>query len=404
MQRILLYPAGIPQREAFIEARSMNYYIVTVDCNPSAACFELADESFVINPDDEKVFTNFVKQYHSQKPFTGILLVGSDLPVSVAKVSKIIGCRGPSIEAAALTTNKLASKEMFASFGIPIPQFAKAGNSDDVKRMLRDHNGRMIIKPNDNCGSRGILQLDADSNLEAAFEYAQKNVKHDGVILEVFEPGLQISIEGLACDGRVFVAGFADRNYEYLDRFFPHVLENGATMPTELTTEQRKEVEDVFIRAVHALGITNCIVKGDMIYGPQGAKVIEVAARISGGKFASKLIPESTGINLLVVALRHAMGEPLNESLLTPSLTRGVAVRYFFPPEGKLKKIKGLKHATEIPGVLELITTYQPGDYIPKIENHTHRAGWVVAVSETRDEAVCIAEKAVENIVFEVEQ
>jgi biotin carboxylase len=167
----------------------------------------------------------------------------------------------------------------------------------------------MVIKPNDNCGARGVMQLRPGDDYDAAFNYAKVNTKKDGkVILEKFKEGVQISIEGLAY-GDVTVTSFADRNYSFLDHFPPYIIENGATMPTALSAEKKDAVIQEFIKGVKALGIDNSVAKGDMVMGKDGPAVIEIAGRISGGKFATKMVPESTGVNLLEAAISLAVGK-----------------------------------------------------------------------------------------------
>ena len=50
--RILLFPAGMAQREAFLAARELKLYIVAVDRDPEAPCRQLADEFFTLDPGD----------------------------------------------------------------------------------------------------------------------------------------------------------------------------------------------------------------------------------------------------------------------------------------------------------------------------------------------------------------
>ena len=62
MNRILLLPAGIPQREAFIQAKKLGLYIVTVDRSGAAPCFRLADEHFSLDPGNETELLDFVAE------------------------------------------------------------------------------------------------------------------------------------------------------------------------------------------------------------------------------------------------------------------------------------------------------------------------------------------------------
>lgn len=398
--RILLFPAGTAQREAFLAARELGYDIVAVDRDPHADCAALANEFFTLDPGDADGLVAFALDYHRRKPLSGVLVVGCDIPVSCARVASVLGTPGLSVEAAALTVDKLRMKQVLRSQGVAVPDYFSVTTAAEVEEIVCRHNRRMIIKPNDNSGARGVQQLTPDSDFVQAFADAARNVKRSGVVLEVFEPGPQVSTEALVCKGEIFLTGFADRNYEYIERFFPHILENGATLPSSLSSSQQAEVVDMFFRGIRALGIDNGVAKGDMVYAPDGAKVIEIAGRISGGKFASMIVPESSGVQLLHAALQVAVGQIPDPAYLHGSRCRGVAVRYFFPPSGRLIAIEGVENSRNVQGLLELVVSYKVGDVIGPMRAHPDRGGWVVCVADDRETAVARAEEAISCIHF----
>jgi biotin carboxylase len=291
-------------------------------------------------------------------------------------------------------------KQVLRDKGVAVPDFYPVASAAEVQKIVCHLNRRMVIKPNDNSGARGVQQLTPDSDFIQAFADAARNVKRSGVVLEVFESGPQISTEALICQGEIFLTGFADRNYEYIDRFFPHVLENGATLPSSLPPSQQAEVVDMFFQGIRALGIDNGVAKGDMVYAAGGAKVIEIAGRISGGKFASLIVPESSGVQLLHAALQVAVGQLPDPSYLRTSRCRGVAVRYLFPPAGRLMAVEGVDNARSVPGLLELVVSYQVGDVIGPMRSHPDRGGWVVCVADDRETAVARVEEAISHIRF----
>ena len=402
-RRILLFPASQAQREAFVAARELGLEIVAVDRNPEAACRPLADVFASIDPGDADALVAFALEQHRLTPLSGVLVVGCDLPVSCARVAQALGTPAISLEAAALTVDKLRMKQVLRECGVAVPDFYPVQNAEEVSRLLDRLNRPMVIKPNDNCGARGVQQLFPGDDCQAAFAQAAANIKRQGVILEVFEPGMQISIEALVVKGEIHITGFADRNYEYLSRFRPYILENGATLPTALSPEQKTAVETLFAQGVRALGINDSVAKGDMVLGPEGAKIIEIAGRVSGGKFASMIVPEATGVRLLHAALQVAVGLEFDPVSLRPNRDKGVAVRYMFPPAGRLVALEGVEAARRIPGVVELVTCYAKGDVIGPMHSHASRGGWVVCVARDRATAVSTAQRAIAAVRFVTE-
>lgn len=398
MKNILLYPAGPAQEEAFLEAQKLGLYITTVDKDENAHCFQFSDEAYTVNPGKISEVRTFLRNYKGK--LDGALLVGADIPLTQAYITEHIGSNGVTKRAAGLTIDKYAMKQTMRAAGVTVPDFFLVKSGSDIEKLFKTYNRKMVLKPNDNCGSRGLVQIWAQSDFEQSYRYSLSNVKKAGVVLEKFEDGLQISIEGIVIDGKLFVTGFADRNYDKLDVLHPYIIENGATMPTILNATDKQKVEREFEKAVHALEIHTGVVKGDMIFNGEVAFVIEVAARISGGKFASKLVPFCSGVNLLNLALRQSLQLNIEPNMLLPTKNEGVAVRYFFPPPGTLCEIRGLQDVQKEQKFVELKITYNIGDTIPHIASHPDRGGWVVCHAASRAAAVSMAESIVNFIEF----
>jgi len=398
--RVLLFPAGPAQREAFLAARELGFFIVSVDQNPDAACRDLSDDFFALDPGDAEALTEFALDYHKTKPIDGVLVVGCDIPVSASLVAQALGTPSLSLTSAALTVDKLRMKQVMRAAGVSVPDFYQVESAEQVSDLLEQTKQRMVIKPNDNSGARGVLQLNEASECQGAYDEALRNAKKSGVLLEVFESGPQVSTEALVHKGKIYLTGFADRNYEHLDRYAPQILENGATLPTALSDEEKQQVVDMFSQGIRALGIDNGVAKGDMVFTSEGAKVIEIAGRISGGKFASMIVPESSGVQLIHAALQVAVGQVPDKERLRQKTNGGVAVRYMFPKPGKLVAIEGLEEARQVAGLLELVLSYNVGDQIPPIRSHPDRGGWVVCAAENRETAVARAQEAISLVRF----
>ena len=340
----------------------------------------------------------FIKDY--PETLDGALLVGADIPESQATLSRLLGKDGISLSAAALTVDKFRMKQVLREAGVVVPDHFLIESADQLREIVQHSQTKMVLKPNDNCGSRGVQQVTIETDFESAFQYSKSHIKRSGVILESYVEGLQISIEGIVVNNQLHVTGFADRNYNMLEQLSPYVIENGATMPTILPEYDRKIVIDAFGKGVSVLGIHTGVVKGDMVFDGERAVIIEIAGRISGGKFASKLVPYSAGTNLLLAAIQQSLGEPVDLELLKEVKREGVAVRYFFPQHGILQRIEGLEVATSNSCCLEIVTAYQPGDLIPVITSHADRGGWVVCHAQERVTAVEQAEKIANNVKF----
>jgi hypothetical protein len=183
----------------------------------------------------------------------------------------------------------------------------------------------------DRSGSRGVFLLDGTSDLAELHARARDFSYTGRVMVEEYLAGPQISTETVLFDDSAVTPGFADRNYELLERFRPQVMENGGWIPSRCTTEQRAEVEALVTAAAWALGLRRGIAKGDVVLTPDGPRVIEIAARLSGGDFCESLVPLGTGVNYVRSAIEIAIGAEPDFAALVPTAERAVANRYFFP-------------------------------------------------------------------------
>jgi biotin carboxylase len=203
---------------------------------------------------------------------------------------------------------------------------------------------------------------------------------------EDYLAGPQISTETVMVRGRGVTPGFVDRNYEHLERFSPHVIENGGWLPSRLDDSARTQVEDLVEAASLALGVTDGVTKGDVVMTPDGPKMIEMAARLSGGDFSESLVPLGTGVNYVKTAIEIALGDAPDLDALRPTRRWAVANRYFFPDAGLLEEIEGVDEVRARDWVEKLEFWYRPGDPVPEPVSHAHRFGVFVVVAPNRDE------------------
>ena len=87
----------------------------------------------------------------------------------------------------------------------------------------------------------------------------------------------------------------------------------------------------------------------------------------------------------------------------TPKFDKGSAIRFFDVPCGTIKSISGVEDAEKIEGVKEITFTKNVGDTAGSINSSTDRCGFVIAQSDTAENAIKICEKAIEMIKIEVE-
>mgnify|MGYP002152268180 CR=1 FL=1 len=405
MKTLLLVSAGIETMAGIKLAKSMGHHVVASDAKPEAPGFALADDKLIVSTYDVEATIEAATHYHREvRPIDGVMCIASDVPLTVASVAAALGLPGIPIESARLATDKLAMKQRFFDDGVPIPWFSPVESVDHLKALIVTEGLPLVIKPVDSRGSRGVLRLLPETDLDWAYAKAAGHSPTDRVMLERFLPGPQVSTESLVIDGVAHTPGFADRNYEYLERYAPHIIENGGQLPSHLDNATQQAIRDLVQQAALSMGIRNGVVKGDIVVTDGKPYIIELAARLSGGYFCTHEIPLNTGVDLVGAAIRQALGEPVNPADLQSRFNRPVAQRYFFPEPGVVTGVEGAKAFVGHPNVAYLELRTNPGDRIGPIDSHPARAGVVIATGDTLDEAVALAEEVATSIKIHVRQ
>ena len=180
-------------------------------------------------------------------------------------------------------------KKKFKEHNIKTPNFRSINNKSELLKAVSNLKDPLILKPIDSRGSRGVLQIDDKTDLDWAFDYSLNFSKANILILEEFIQGPQVSTESLIIGGQLFTVGLSDRNYEFMHKFYPHIIENGGDLPASITKNQKTKLNDLLNKAALSLGVKNGVIKGDIVFREGEPYIIEIATRLSGGYFCTTL-------------------------------------------------------------------------------------------------------------------
>jgi biotin carboxylase len=143
-----------------------------------------------------------------------------------------------------------------------------------------------------------------------------------------------------------------------------------------------------------------------------GPRVMELAARLGGGHDA-ELCQAATGVDLNGLAIDFALGHlglmptwPRGDRSATAGLSPavgGACVLFLVAPTGVLRAVHGLDEARALPGIRWVRAYRRPGWRFGPLRRGADRAGAVLAVGDTRAEALERARRAAQAVRFEVD-
>jgi biotin carboxylase len=140
-----------------------------------------------------------------------------------------------------------------------------------------------------------------------------------------------------------------------------------------------------------------------VLVGPDGARVGELAARLGGGHDA-ELCRVALGVDMNGAALSAALGEEVPSASLAPvAKVGGGCVRFLVALPGELQEVTGVEEAFALDGIRGIRIYRRPGHRFGEFRRGADRAGAVLAVGDSRQEALERADRAEATIRFEVD-
>ncbi len=397
---ILIVCGGLLQVPAVPIAKELGLKVVVSDGSADAPAMKLADEAVVLDIYDLEGHRCLVQELKHKYNLRGVFTEGADVELTVAVAAHAAGLPGIPVAAAENTKNKVRMRRCFDETGIPNPAWAEVGTVEEARVAAARIGFPLMAKAVDNCASRGTSRVDSLEMLGPAVAMAIENSTTQTALLESCFVGEEQSVEILFdTDGRCHHLNIVDRPFQ---RGVEYAIEVGHVNPTHLTADQQTQVFELAERAAAAVGVRFNVFKADTIWTPDGPRILEVTARLSGGFDCQYTTPLATGRNFIRAAMRLAIGLPLDLADLEPRWRRHAAAWVAFPHPGRVGRISGVEDALKLPGVEHVFLRTHPGDVIQPYKDCATRPAFVIAAGDSREEAISRAQAGTEALRFEI--
>ena len=411
MKKIFILGASALQVPAIRRAKEKGLYVYALDYDPNAVGRTEADEFLLISTIDKEAVLEAARKYEPDFIVTST----SDLPVrTVAYVNEQLGRKsGIGYEDAICATDKAAMRKRMQECGVPIPEYHVVSSADEFLEKIRPLGDKFVCKPADNAASRGVVLVDKKKLLQNTplsgdegvkeellkiYEYTHGFSRSGEVLVEEFMTGPEVSVESVTVDGEPHIITITDK----MITEEPYFVETGHTEPSRLTDEQQKDIRDVATRAIKALNMSYGCNHTEIKVTPDGAKLVEIAARLGGDFITSRLVPLSTGVDMIDCDLSSAIGDNV---IFERTKDEGSAIRFIYfeddendEREHVIKSIDGVEDALNSQGVTEVVLYKKVGDKARGLTNSNDRVGHVIATGKDADEAEENAMKALSKI------
>lgn len=394
---MMILGASELQVPAIRKAKELGYQIILIDYNDKAAGFELADVKLVVSTlDQEEVY----RQALIYQPDV-VITSTSDGPVrTAAYVNEKLGNKPDlAYEDSLCATIKSYMRNRLKENNVPIPEYHAVQNFEEFKAAVEKLEGKCIVKPADNAGSRGVVALNdggerSGEELLRTYEYSKENSRNGIVMVEEFMTGPEVSVEAMTVDGETTILTITDKFITPP----PYFVEIAHSEPSRLDEATQERIRQVALQAIAAIRLQNGPSHTEIKVTKEGPKIVEIAARLGGDFITSRLVPLSTGVDMVGASVLLATGGKVN---LAHKWKKGSAIHFIQGKEGVIKSIVIDEALSQLEGVEEVAVYKKAGDTVHGTRSSNDRLGHIITVGETAEEAMEIGRRVLELIRVE---
>jgi biotin carboxylase len=384
-RRLLVLGAGPPQLGLLRAARFHGVWTAVCDRDAGAPGFRFADRRCIVSVEDEPAIERIAAAF----PLAGVIAPGRDRSAAVAaRVAERLGLSHPlSSATAALTSNRPRQHEALAAAGVPQPHWQLLTADGALELPLP-----VVVKVVNRGGQTVLGLVEDDDELEPCLAAARSSSRGGPVLVEEYVSGPEVTVTGFSGGGDYVPLLVTDRICAEPPAF-------GVPLAESWPSPHAQAAAEVARRAVAAVGIDRGPSHVRLRLSRGGPEVIQVSARL-GANHEAELVELVTGVDLYRLALGAALDWPFEAGSLAserPPPVGGATIRFLVAPSGRLESVEAPQ------GLKGVVTTWiyrQPGYAFAPLSRPSDRAGAILTVGTSREQAVARADAAVERIRF----
>lgn len=327
-----------------------------------------ADDDDAIDFSDESSVLEAARSVTPQ-PKALIAMYEQYIPFA-ARISHELGiAHSLSYEAAMNATDKVAMRLAFDTKPGISPAHAEANDLQTARDFVARYGYPVIVKPANLSKSLLIARCDSDTELVQTYAsilslapslYKKYTLgQTPKFIIEQFMEGSIHTLAGFVDSQGIvsYAPGIVD-NVSARDAGYDDTFIFQRTLPTRLSEQQQADAYGCASKAINALGLRSCPAHVEIIMTKDGARIIEIGARLGG--YRPLMYELSSGVKLLEAAIQTYLGA-LPE--FSPSGSASCAVIELFPRQnGIISRVDGMDEIAQLKSVYKVRQAKSVGD------------------------------------------
>ena len=361
-KKLLILGGNSPSIDIVEAARKLGVYTIVTDWYDTkrSPAKLVADEYWNEEIFKPELIAQMIKEHHVDGVLTGCT---DSYLLQYQKICELSGlpCYATK-EVFETTMDKAKFKQLCRDYDVPvIPEYDLATfNPNTISE-----NHKIIVKPVDNSGSRGVILCEKPEEFNHCLEFALSFSEKKQVVIEKFMEMDSISASYTIQDGIVSLSTLNDR-YVHRAKGAAAVTCTGI-YPSKYYDSYIEKVDGKMKNMYQKAGLRNGVVAVQFFTNGEEYYVMEMGHRLSGGQHYTYSMQEN-GISALDCLIHFAVtGRMADFSIAEKDNARfkhTYCHLFILGKQAKIAKFEGLDYLRNLPEVIHLIQMKNVGDTI----------------------------------------
>ncbi|WIA35729.1 hypothetical protein OEZ86_004131 [Tetradesmus obliquus] len=347
----------------------------------------------------------------------------------VARLAEMLRLPGNAPKACDLARDKRATRSLMQAAGLPSPKHCLIESDEDIEAAAELVGFPAVIKPIAAAASLGVVRVDSTEQLKEQVAATQKQLaglyldEHGHIVqaaegeavdaakaaevaqyvsktlmMEEYLDGDEVDCDLVMSDG-VCTYGAVTDNWPTIE---PYFNETGSNCPSILPVATQRELLDLAVASVQALGFKMGVFHVELKATSRGPRLIEVNARMGGGGVRDINLVV-WGVDLVEQQLLSSTGLPAKPAIARRPLQRIAEYSMNAPRTGIMESADFMAPYLGLPETVYARPLVAPGDKVVCVADGM--PSWVcelcVAKATVR-EAIAFVQQAERDILFPI--
>jgi len=378
---LVIAPHGSYRTSAFITAaHRLGVKVLLVSEGKHSIVSDYA-RGLHIDPTDEVAALELILAEAALEPVAAIVATDDSTTELAAQAARRLELPHNPPAAVQLARRKDKARACLSAAGLPVPEHRCISLDQPLQQQLEAVVYPAVIKPIGMSGSRGVIRVNNQTELNQAVQRIQTMLQQEVhtdpdvarvLLLESFIPGDEVAVEGMLTGGELQVLTVFDKPDPLNGPYFE---ETYYTTPSRQARDTLDELHRTVQAACTAYGLREGPVHAECRLNAEGIWVLEVAARTIGG-LCGRLLQFGTGYSLEELVLAQAMGK----ALPIESSSQGAGVMMIpITQAGVLRRVEGVLAAQRVPYIESVEIQLREGHELVPLPEGNSYLGFIFA-------------------------